>query len=217
MPADRPGFDAQTDLYPTQPGSGQGRMQGQGGEVKEKVQHLAHETQEKLGDQLQSGLSSVKERAASNLDTIAQSLTQSTQQARQQDPDAPVQYMERIGEELQRASRYLRETEVREFVRQTEDFARRQPVVFLGAAFAIGLIGARFLKSSERKEQSERYEERELYRAPAQISDRERPVAGYREPNAGLSGGGSLSSRGIAGRAGDPEWSGTPGGFPGQR
>jgi ElaB/YqjD/DUF883 family membrane-anchored ribosome-binding protein len=217
MPADRSQFDTQTDFYPSQPGSGQSRTQDQTGEVKEKVQHLAHDAQEKVGDRLATGLSSVKERAASSLDTLAQSLVQSTQQARQQDPDVPVQYVERIGEELQKASRYLRETEVREFVHGTENFARRQPAVFLGAAFAVGLLGARFLKSSERKEQNEMSEQREGFRAPSQISDRERPVAGYREPNAGYQAGGSSTSGGIHGRAGDPEWPATPGGFPDRR
>jgi len=35
-----------------------------------------------------------------------------------------------------------------------ERFARREPAIFLGAAFAIGLIGGRFLKSSARKASS---------------------------------------------------------------
>jgi hypothetical protein len=33
-------------------------------------------------------------------------------------------------------------------VSEAEDFARRQPALFLGGAFALGLLGARFLKSS---------------------------------------------------------------------
>ena len=33
-------------------------------------------------------------------------------------------------------------------VTQVEQYARRQPAIFLGGAFALGLLGARFLKSS---------------------------------------------------------------------
>jgi hypothetical protein len=42
----------------------------------------------------------------------------------------------------------LQHKDVREFLADLQRFARRQPAVFIGAAFAVGVISARFLKSS---------------------------------------------------------------------
>jgi hypothetical protein len=43
-----------------------------------------------------------------------------------------------------------------------EDFARRNPAVFLGGAFALGLVGARFIKSSGHRAERERWERGEV-------------------------------------------------------
>jgi hypothetical protein len=40
-------------------------------------------------------------------------------------------------------------------VRNVEDFARRQPALFIGGAFMLGLLGARFLKSSAQTDPSQ--------------------------------------------------------------
>ena len=51
---------------------------------------------------------------------------------------------------------------MRNAVSSTERFARREPLFFLGGAFVVGLLAARFLKSSERAEtESERLETEE--------------------------------------------------------
>ena len=42
----------------------------------------------------------------------------------------------------------IRNRDVGELVNEVQRFARRQPALFVGSAFAIGVIGARFLKSS---------------------------------------------------------------------
>ena len=45
-------------------------------------------------------------------------------------------------------SSYLRDHDMNDVVRDAESYARREPLVFLGAAFAAGFIAARFLKAS---------------------------------------------------------------------
>ena len=50
---------------------------------------------------------------------------------------------------LDRLSGSVRDATVRDIVRATERFARREPLLFLGGAFTLGLFAARFLKSSE--------------------------------------------------------------------
>lgn len=58
------------------------------------------------------------------------------------------QYADRAAQQVERFSGYLRDSDLRSFVRDTETFARRRPEVFLGATLVAGLMLARFLKAS---------------------------------------------------------------------
>jgi hypothetical protein len=56
--------------------------------------------------------------------------------------------VDRAADELERLSSRLNFKDVGDLFRDAQQLARRQPVMFVLAAFAIGLLGARFLKSS---------------------------------------------------------------------
>jgi hypothetical protein len=58
------------------------------------------------------------------------------------------QYGDTLAGQLERFSGYLNEREVGDLVGEAEDFARRNSTYFVGGAFLLGLMGARFLKSS---------------------------------------------------------------------
>lgn len=58
------------------------------------------------------------------------------------------QYGDSLAGRLDRFSAYLNEREVGDLVGEVEDFARRNSAYFVGGAFLLGLLGARFLKSS---------------------------------------------------------------------
>jgi hypothetical protein len=51
---------------------------------------------------------------------------------------------------VERLSGYLRSNSVSDMVSGVEEFARRQPAIFIGSACMLGLLAARFLKSSAR-------------------------------------------------------------------
>jgi hypothetical protein len=57
-------------------------------------------------------------------------------------------------DQLQQVAGYLREHDVKQLVREVESFARREPVLFAGGTFLLGLIGARFLKSKPVQEET---------------------------------------------------------------
>src|SRR5690606_20210610 len=61
------------------------------------------------------------------------------------------QYMRQMADQVDRFAGYLESRDVGEVMDQVEDFARRQPAAFIGGAFTLGLIGARFLKSSRER------------------------------------------------------------------
>ena len=74
---------------------------------------------------------------------------------------------------------YVQRADVREMMNEVEDFARRRPAVFIGSAFAVGLLAARFLKSSREGE------ERSRDRASDRLTDREVPSTVVMEPRPG--------------------------------
>jgi hypothetical protein len=55
-----------------------------------------------------------------------------------------------LAEQVERLSSYLRERDLRAVRDDVEDFARRQPAVAIGVALGLGMLGARFFKSSRR-------------------------------------------------------------------
>lgn len=54
-------------------------------------------------------------------------------------------------EQVERASRFLENATLSDLANELETLARREPLLFYGGAFAIGMLGARFLKSSARR------------------------------------------------------------------
>jgi ElaB/YqjD/DUF883 family membrane-anchored ribosome-binding protein len=93
-------------------------------------------------------LSSQKDRATDGMGSVAHAVRQSTQQLREQHHDTIAQYIEKAADQLDKMSARLREKNVNELIDDAQRLARRQPALFIGAAFAVGLLGARFLKSS---------------------------------------------------------------------
>lgn len=103
---------------------------------------------DRMRDSATAQLASQKDRATTSLDSLAQAVRQTTQPLRDNKQDAIAQYVEEAADRLDRFTTRLRERNVSDLVQEVQHFARRQPAVFVGAAFAVGVIAARFLKSS---------------------------------------------------------------------
>jgi hypothetical protein len=56
--------------------------------------------------------------------------------------------MDRAADQVERFSRFLSARSADGLVRDVEDFARRNPAVFMGGCFVLGLAAARFFKAS---------------------------------------------------------------------
>jgi hypothetical protein len=119
-------------------------------QAKARVGQLADQAQQQVTEKARSGVAQGKARAAETLSSIASSLLLSSQQLRDQNQGGVSRYVERAADQLDSVARYLQTAEPSELVDRVENFARRQPALFIGGAFALGLLGARFLKSSRR-------------------------------------------------------------------
>lgn len=105
---------------------------------------------DKLRDGAASQLGTQKNRATDGVTSVAQAVRQSTQQLRDNRHETIAQYVDSAVDGVERFANRLREKDVNELVRDAQQFARRNPAVFVGTAFGIGVVAARFLKSSNR-------------------------------------------------------------------
>jgi hypothetical protein len=93
-------------------------------------------------------LSQQKDRGIDALGSVAQAVRSTTQRLRDDKHETIANYVDQAADHVDSWSRQLKEKNVDELVTDVQRLARRQPAIFIGSAFALGVIGARFLKSS---------------------------------------------------------------------
>jgi ABC-type transporter Mla subunit MlaD len=118
--------------------------------ITEQAQETAGQVAEQAKQQALTQLGTQKEHAAGSLDAVAQALRQSGDQLREKQQEPLAHLAGTAAERVEQFSSYLRHTDVSDMLRDVEQFARRQPAAFLGGAFTLGVLAARFLKSSSR-------------------------------------------------------------------
>jgi len=91
---------------------------------------------------LSGGLSSV----ADSVRRVADGLNESPDAGPVADYSA--RYAQSAAEKLEAAAGYFESQDLAAISRDVESFARRNTAIFLGAAFALGILAARFIKSS---------------------------------------------------------------------
>jgi hypothetical protein len=115
----------------------------------EQGQQAAGQALDKAKDTVKSQLSSQKEKAVSTLGNFTDALHQTGDQLRQSGQGVFGGYADSLAGQIDRAVDYLRENDIDDLAAQVEDFARKQPALFIGGAFVVGVALARFLKSSQ--------------------------------------------------------------------
>lgn len=135
-------------------------VKGLGTDVKAIAGDVAREAQKLAELRLDTGKGFVAE----GFGTVAGAIRNTGEQLRQS-PVGPVSgYLGDAADSIQQASKYLENKSVGEVVSDVEDFARREPLIFLGGTFAVGLLLGRFLKASS--PEGRRGAERDRFEAP---------------------------------------------------
>ncbi len=105
-----------------------------------------------LMDKMKGGavaqLTAQKDRTTDGIGSVVSAVRQSTQQLRDQRHETIAEYVEQAAAQLERFSSTLKEKNVGQLLDDAQRFARRNPALFVGGAFAAGLLSARFFKSS---------------------------------------------------------------------
>lgn len=102
-------------------------------------------------------LTNQKNRGTDALGRIAGAVRESTQKLRNERHDTIAGYVDQAANQLEKVSQRLKERDINELMSDMQRLARRQPAVFIGSAFALGLLGARFLKSSRPHREGDDY------------------------------------------------------------
>lgn len=132
-----------------------GASQGGAAGARDKVSQVADTAKEQVSgvasqakEQVSSQVSGQKDRLADGLGGVASALRQTGQQLRANDQQGFTGYIDQAADQVERLSGYLRGNDLDRLMHDAEQLARRQPALFLSGAFFLGLLGARFLKSS---------------------------------------------------------------------
>jgi len=87
-------------------------------------------------------------RIADSIGSVAEALHQAANQLNEKNQDVAARYTDTAAERIEQFADSLRNRDVDELVNQAEQYARRQPEVFIGGAIAVGFVLARFLRTS---------------------------------------------------------------------
>lgn len=118
-------------------------------QAKHAVTNVAGQAREQVTSQLTNQFDTRKDKAVETIGNVADAIRDTSDKLKGVGPLGDV--AERAADGIERVAGFFEGKQVGDLVRDVNRFARREPAIFLGAAFAIGLIGGRFLKSSVRQ------------------------------------------------------------------
>jgi F0F1-type ATP synthase membrane subunit b/b' len=119
-------------------------------EMKAEVRAAADDVK----DQARASAAKQKDAAARQMDGWAHALKTASDDLDSRGQASAAAYVRQAADGLERASGTVRERGVDDLIGTVEDFARRQPVAFLGGAVAAGFGLARLMKSSADRRRS---------------------------------------------------------------
>lgn len=118
------------------------------GEVKDKIMAQAQEAKTRVQAEAEKGFEQGKSRVVSQVSSVAQAFRKTSEQLREEDQGDLAGYTERIAEQVEKMSGYLEGKGLRGAMDDLETLARQRPGLFVGGALVVGLVAARFLRSS---------------------------------------------------------------------
>jgi ElaB/YqjD/DUF883 family membrane-anchored ribosome-binding protein len=126
-------------------------------QVRDQVVDQARSTFRDARDKAGSSLADSRRQAADQIGNIAGAFHRTGEQLRNENQERIAGLADSFAGQVEQVARYLRDADARSVARDVERLSRERPAVVFGAAFAIGLLAARFLKSggSERRAEGE--------------------------------------------------------------
>jgi hypothetical protein len=120
------------------------------GKIAAKSEEAAEQWKDAVVDQaneVREKAQSMRDHTSKRIRGVATQLESVSQTLREDDP-LVADLAERASRGVESVAQYVSAANAQTFVRDTEQLARRQPALFFGGAFLVGLAAGRFLKSS---------------------------------------------------------------------
>lgn len=115
----------------------------------DRSKQAASDLADKARGQIKDSIETQKTTASSAIENVAGAFQSTGSQLRDQGQSGIAEVATVASDQLSRVSNYLRDSDLDQMSHDVEQFARQQPALFLGGAFLLGIVAARFLKSSE--------------------------------------------------------------------
>lgn len=124
--------------------------------AKEDVRELGHQASEKVAEakeQARSFASDQKDLAAGQINGVAAAITRVAEELDGSDQKTVARYARDLASGLSSFGKTVEDRDVDDLMGMAQDFGRRQPVAFLGAAALAGFVASRFaLASAHRRD-----------------------------------------------------------------
>jgi hypothetical protein len=115
----------------------------------QKVEHKAQQATDRAADKAQQSVQNTQSRIAEQLSAVAHAIDSAANRLEQDQQQGLSRRVKRYVQKVEDVSRQVREKSPRELKDDADRLARQKPAWFLGGAFLLGLLSARFLKSSD--------------------------------------------------------------------
>jgi hypothetical protein len=113
-------------------------------QAKEKTQHATEQARGIVAEQLGQRSTEYGQKIKSQ----TEDLRSLSEQLRSQGKDMPAQWIDKAAEHAQRFGDYLESADANTLISDIENFARQKPWAIAAAAFGLGLLGSRVVKTS---------------------------------------------------------------------
>lgn len=117
-------------------------------ETAAAAKEQAKRTVAQVSEQAKTNVGSRMGDVAQELGSVAEAVRQTSLELGDQDQEGIARYGNRIADQIEQVSTYLSDRGVEEVLADVQNLARRQPALFLGGAFTLGLLVGRFMRSS---------------------------------------------------------------------
>src|SRR5687768_10758358 len=114
-----------------------------GKQAGESVSHLAGRAADVGLQQADRG----RQQAASGISHVAESIRRLSLDMQSDQPQI-ASVAETAADQAERIATYLQQNDARQIMSKVEEVARRQPLIFLGGAFLLGVAASRFVKAA---------------------------------------------------------------------
>ena len=132
------------------------QVQQQAGDVIEKASGQLADTAVQVKQQATTAFFDQRNKAVSGLSGLADALKQTAKSladavdgdGESQIPAGIAPLVKEAADRLSRSANFLREKDITGLLSEAQQLAKKQPALFMGGMFAVGLIGARLLKGA---------------------------------------------------------------------